>query len=504
MSYEDKLWEKFLQALKENEVSMIKEKDIYRFYYKNEMFLDGFKKTNLKDLMGEISREWKLTSDIDTIKSNLRWSFSDFDELSKEKQDQIVKQIQKNIINVKNSAKDIFAEMVQRENFLLCFYGAPGVGKSYNALKMQEYINKELGFDVTRVVEFATELIQKEQFELLKNQPYVSTMQGRNLLEALSNLSNIAVTDSPIDLGLLYNADEKQAYKVKNIIEKTQARYTEIPIFIKHNKNSLEEYSEVGRVHTKEESLEIEKKLLDTFSDKDFIIVERGLDPSLILAKVDEWCQNKFGVGFIEMLVDRNEIKDYIGVFPEPFENLQSVYEFLGGEKIDNQSIWEKTIDYLQNNVDFNDKCEDDLKEALSSSYRYDYATEVAEKIKEKLGEIFGNNFYLEVKADHQDIQDGMFYFNLIPVYSVSDFKDALIKTFNYMTQEIQEDIAEAKEFDLNNGGDINEKLKFQKDIAELLATKFGVFKDTPKYVPEPVSKFEEKLAEEVKNSVLI
>ena len=168
---------------------------------------------------------------------------------------------------------------------IINFIGAPGVGKSYTAAKIVELLGQKLGKKVPLIREVAKGIILQDKQELLKDQIYVTSEQIAREKESLMH-SPIAGTDSPAMQGKFYISDLSQSDELDDMIKENEKNRLEINIFIKHNEESLNDYSQEGRIHNKEQSLEIEHQMIEKYKDKNFIFIDRSFSMDDILEKI--------------------------------------------------------------------------------------------------------------------------------------------------------------------------------------------------------------------------
>lgn len=174
---------------------------------------------------------------------------------------------------------------------IINFIGAPGSGKSLmSALLFAEM--KLDGYLVENVQEFAKILVWKEEFEKLNDQIYVSRNQYE-LFKILHGKVDYIVTCGSLVHGLYYNSYNKQN---TNDIQYTETKinkyineFDNIYIFIKRGDF---EYIQQGRIHTLNQSLEIEKDLEKLLQEMNlnYIIVDSSKES---IGKVMEYVKQK-------------------------------------------------------------------------------------------------------------------------------------------------------------------------------------------------------------------
>lgn len=168
-------------------------------------------------------------------------------------------------------------------------FGSPCAGKTTLAKKLHERFIKNKK-PVSLVSEFATFLIAQNKTHLLQDQIFVTNGQKQLLEDGLIN-NDIAITDSPIELGLIYSKEDYKK-KVQKIIDECNKGYESVNFFIKRPKNL--KYSQSGRIHTNEQSKAIEMELLAKFRDKNFTFISQETDLKEIMSKINhEICKIK-------------------------------------------------------------------------------------------------------------------------------------------------------------------------------------------------------------------
>ena len=350
---------------------------------------------------------------------------------------------------------------MDNKKLVVNFYGAPGAGKSTMALNFQKHLNQVLNYEATLIREFATRLIQQGRFDKLKDQVYVSENQAKLIEKALKFYSNLAVSDSPVDLGKIYNSDPRTADEVNEIIEDCKAGYVEIPVFISHDDSSLNNFSQEGRVHSKEQSIEIQKNLLDQFSDKEFVFVSRDISMKDLFEKISQttaWQEAQIQDNGLKV----EEKKFFSGVFE--FEkhgdnHLEEFLQFLSGTPVTEQDIWEEMILV-------NDYKDIDMNQI--------YNKVLFEKIDTQINKIFDFNYWIDVKYNIEE--PSVLYIGDEVINTKEDFKNALLGILNEYNND--KNIAFAEKLIGNNEQSFAVRYN---SIVEYLNTKFGTNLDVIK-----------------------
>jgi nicotinamide riboside kinase len=150
---------------------------------------------------------------------------------------------------------------------IINFVGAPSTGKSVMAAYTFAIL-KTLHFKTEYIQEVAKFLIYQQRFDELNNQYSVSTKQYLNI-KAVDGKVQYICLDSPLLLGLYYNkqytSNVSNIEKTEKMILSKMSEFDNVYIFLEKNKNFP--FEKEGRVHSENESIEIEvelKKLLDT------------------------------------------------------------------------------------------------------------------------------------------------------------------------------------------------------------------------------------------------
>lgn len=141
------------------------------------------------------------------------------------------------------------------------FVAAPGAGKSlmsamiFAELKMKHY-------SAEMVQEYAKNLVWQNRLEELACQWMVSMEQYR-MLKAVNDKVDFICTDSPLLIGVYYNRTHSEnvcnVQKTEEMISSKMQEFDNVYIYLKRNWDFP--YEEEGRIHTEEQSIEIEKRL---------------------------------------------------------------------------------------------------------------------------------------------------------------------------------------------------------------------------------------------------
>ncbi|WP_298951529.1 AAA family ATPase [uncultured Methylobacterium sp.] len=137
-------------------------------------------------------------------------------------------------------------------------WGAPATGKSTTAAGLFNLL-KQGGARVELVTEFAKDLTYEKNYGSLENQLAILAEQDRRLRRLVGQV-DIAITDSPLPLGLLYMTPEYEEW-LPDAIMGAYDRYHNIDILLERT-GAYEQY---GRRQTEHESLVLQTQLRDIF-----------------------------------------------------------------------------------------------------------------------------------------------------------------------------------------------------------------------------------------------
>jgi len=138
-----------------------------------------------------------------------------------------------------------------KKTLFVNIFGGPGAGKSTVAAGLFWYMKTQFGISnlsVELVREYAKELVWLENYDVLKNQVYVTGKQYHRM-KMLDSKVDIAISDSPILVGLAYG--EYPPEYVPYLLSLHNS-LTNINILLER----CIPYETVGRTQTEEEAIE--------------------------------------------------------------------------------------------------------------------------------------------------------------------------------------------------------------------------------------------------------
>lgn len=148
------------------------------------------------------------------------------------------------------------------------FFGGPGIGKSttaayiFSKLKQNDY-NTEL------VTEYIKDKVWEQHFALIDKQIYIFAKQHHRL-DRVKTQVDVAVTDSPLILSILYYKDCLQYFPL--LVREVWNTFDNINIVLKRDKK----YKQIGRTQTEEESIQLDRDLVTLLNVYNIDYVEFG------------------------------------------------------------------------------------------------------------------------------------------------------------------------------------------------------------------------------------
>lgn len=146
--------------------------------------------------------------------------------------------------------------------------GAPGAGKSTGAATIFAEL-KKLGINAELVTEFAKDKTWEHNTTALNCQEYVFGKQSYRLCRCRDDV-DVIVTDSPLPLGLIYNANPALDHHFTEVVMNVFNTYENINFFI----NRVKPYNSKGRNQTAEESDQLSIAIKDLYNRLNIGFVE--------------------------------------------------------------------------------------------------------------------------------------------------------------------------------------------------------------------------------------
>lgn len=161
--------------------------------------------------------------------------------------------------------------MEQRNLKVINIFGGPGTGKSTTAA----YLFHELkcsGANVELVTEYAKDMVWEGRMNVMSDQLYMAAKQNRKLERLVNQGLEMAITDSPLILGALYQSPDYYSLFEPFLVEVFNS-YQNFNIYLKRST----EYNPLGRNQTLEEAVVIDEqnlKLLEKHNIKIDVAVD--------------------------------------------------------------------------------------------------------------------------------------------------------------------------------------------------------------------------------------
>lgn len=176
---------------------------------------------------------------------------------------------------------------MKKETIRIALYAGPGVGKSLLSARLFSdlSISKPFG-EMALVQEFAKILIYTGRSEDLKNQVLVTKGQA-DMMRPFVGGVDIIITDSPIELGLIYG-EEKTREAVSEIITKETQDLKTVNFFIERISSS--KYDVQGRIENEDEAKEKDREILKMLEDNNipFIKIKNEYDIAAVICHMTE------------------------------------------------------------------------------------------------------------------------------------------------------------------------------------------------------------------------
>ncbi len=142
---------------------------------------------------------------------------------------------------------------------IINLFGGPGSAKSTTAAGLF-YQMKLQHLNVELITEYAKDLVYSNTLNILKdNQEFIFAEQNRRQ-HILEGKVDWAITDSPLLFSLIYGIgrDRFNEQAFTNLVSDTFRMYDNINFFLERP----EQFTEIGRAHNLEQSIEIDNAIL--------------------------------------------------------------------------------------------------------------------------------------------------------------------------------------------------------------------------------------------------
>lgn len=171
-------------------------------------------------------------------------------------------------------------------------FGGPGTGKSTTAA----YLFHELkchGSNAELVTEYAKDMVWEGRHNVLSDQLYMMAKQNRKLNRLVEHGLDVAITDSPLILGALYQPDDYYA-SFESLLVEVFKSYDNFNIYLQRSTV----YNSLGRNQTEDEARAIDEANLKLLANYDIEVHDRvdltkSSWKSMLFCKVLAWVDNK-------------------------------------------------------------------------------------------------------------------------------------------------------------------------------------------------------------------
>lgn len=153
--------------------------------------------------------------------------------------------------------------------YLINLFGGPCAGKSTAAAHLYTHL-KSHHFNAELVGEFAKELIYLGNEVQLVNQVYIMGSQYRKQKDLERYGVEIAISDSPLALQLVYCKDKAYYAEIKALVNKLNTEFNNINIFIKRKGP----YQVLGRTQTEEEAKKKDEEIWEAMNGEFHYVID--------------------------------------------------------------------------------------------------------------------------------------------------------------------------------------------------------------------------------------
>ena len=136
-------------------------------------------------------------------------------------------------------------------------FGGPGTGKSTFATRLfSELKSKDINSEY--VSEYAKDIVWSGELAKLEDQLYITAKQNQKL-RRLNGRVSVAVSDSPLLIGLHYAPPYYLGGTYTSLVKELFSGYNNLNLFLIRKKN----YNPAGRTQTEEKAIGMDKEIRD-------------------------------------------------------------------------------------------------------------------------------------------------------------------------------------------------------------------------------------------------
>ena len=157
------------------------------------------------------------------------------------------------------------------------FFAGPGAGKSTTAAGLF-FLMKTAGYRVELVTEYAKDLTYERSLGVMQNQLALLGEQDRRL-QRLVGTVDVAITDSPLLMGLVYAKDRYTAPWFRTAVEGAFDSYDNFNVFV----HAVKPYQPWGRRQSEESARALDGPILELLAGRPRTRVSGNEDAPQIL-----------------------------------------------------------------------------------------------------------------------------------------------------------------------------------------------------------------------------
>lgn len=161
-----------------------------------------------------------------------------------------------------------------KKPLVINLYGCPGVGKSASRAGLF-WLLRSHGLAAAEVFEYAKLLVIKGEGHTLQDRQYeLFESQLAQQVEAFESGIQVVVTDSPLHIPAFYASKQTRYADLIPKINKAYQSFDNLDFYLRRQLTP-DTYESLGRNETLEETLEVDRKMLQ-------FLQEQGLNPEII------------------------------------------------------------------------------------------------------------------------------------------------------------------------------------------------------------------------------